>query len=168
MPGPTANVAPIVVLLIVGWRVYGRFRRSVGPQTVRRGRMMGRIAVYAVLILFFAVVSIEVVPNLRVLAGMLGGLALGAPLGVYGLHLTRFDKAGEAYMYTPNPYMGVGLSLLLVGRLAYRLIVLSDMAKQPQPHMPVMQSPLTLFIFGLLAGYYMTYFSGILVRTREK
>ena len=30
-----------------------------------------------------------------------------------------------------------------------------------------MHSPLTLFIYGLLAGYYMAYFTGVLARSHE-
>jgi hypothetical protein len=63
--------------------------------------------------------------------------------------------------------MGVGLSLLLVARLAYRIITLSGAVGQSRMESQLMQSPLTLFIFGLVAGYYIAYFTGVLARHRE-
>jgi hypothetical protein len=168
MPGSPDNLVPTVLIFLVGWRVYGRFRRNIGPQLLKRRRMMVRIGIYAVLSLVLGVFSLVVVPRLAVVGGLLGGLALGVPLGLYGLHLTRFETRAEGHFYTPNPYMGVGLSLLLAVRVGYRLVVFSGMADQTRPHPQLMQSPLTLFFFGLLAGYYMAYFSGVLVRSGEK
>jgi hypothetical protein len=168
MPAAPVNVVPIAVLCLIGWRVYGRCRRSVGRQPLNPKRMILRIVIYALLTLILAVVSLVLVPRLTVFAGLLGGLAPGAALGLYGLHLTRFETTAEGRFYTPNPYMGVGVSMLLVARLAYRILVLSGTAAQPGTRPQVMQSPLTFFLFGLLAGYYMAYFNGVLAHSREK
>jgi hypothetical protein len=92
----------------------------------------------------------------------------GALLGLYGLHLTRFEKEGEAVFYTPNPYMGAALLILLAARLAYRFLVLTRPAKPSVMRPELMQSPLTMFLFGLLAGYYMTYYAGVLRRNRKQ
>jgi len=43
-------------------------------------------------------------------------------------------------------------------------LVFSQVQQPAQPRPQFMGSPLTLFIFGLLAGYYMTYYAGILIR----
>ena len=67
--------------------------------------------------LFLGVFSLLTVGRLAVIGGLAGGLALGVPLGLYGLHLTRFETTPEGRFYTPNPYMGVGLSMLLAGRV---------------------------------------------------
>jgi len=168
MPAGPVNIVPIVVICLIGWRMYGRVRRSVGQQALRPKRMMFRICIYAVLTLVLAVVSLLAGPHLFVFAGLLGGLVPGAILGLYGLHLTQFETTAAGRFYTPNPYMGVGLSMLLVGRLAYRLILFSGAAEQTRPQPRLMQSPLTLFIFGLLAGYYMAYFTGVLLQSPER
>ena len=62
--------------------------------------------------------------------------------------------------------MGVGISMLFVARLAYRLTVLYGTSAEPSTPQ-LMRSPLTMFLFGLLAGYYITYFIGILMRNKE-
>jgi hypothetical protein len=168
MPAAPVNIVPTILIFVVGWRLISRFRRNFGRQSLRPKRMIMRITIYALLTLFLAVVSLVLVPRLSVFLGLVGGLAPGAALGLYGLHLTRFEKTPEGRFYTPNPYMGVGLSMLLVARLLYRFLAVSGMAAPPQTQPQLMQSPLTYFIYGLLAGYYMAYFTGVLARSREK
>jgi hypothetical protein len=159
------NVVPTLLLIIVGWRMVIRFRRNVGRQPLNPKRMIFRICIYALITSLLAAAAM--VPELRlpVLAGLAGGLVGGAALGFYGLHLTRCETTTEGRFYTPNPYMGVGLSVLLLGRLIYRCVEISNATQSGAvPHFE--QSPLTLFFYGLLAGYYMTYFAGVLQRHR--
>jgi hypothetical protein len=94
------------------------------------------------------------------LAGLAAGIAAGAALGVLGLRRTIYEQIGGAYFYTPNAHIGVLVSVLFLGRLLYRgyeFYVLG--AAQPQDFAG---SPLTLLVFGVLAGYYTTYAAGLL------
>ena len=59
------------------------------------------------------------------------------------------------------------LSFLLIGRIAYRFWVLGDLTTAAN-HPPPMQSPLTFFVFGLIAGYYVVYRIGLFVHTHDK
>jgi hypothetical protein len=94
-------------------------------------------------------------------------LVLGAGLGFIGLRLTKFETNAEGHFYTPNTHIGVALSLLFVGRMLYRFWVLRDVTVAPG-HPPPFQSPLTFFIFGLIAGYYLVYYVGLFVHTHDK
>jgi len=70
--------------------------------------------------------------------------------------------------YQPNLYFGMSLSLLLVGRIIYRVLVLTDHVQSlGNPPPQFMQSALTLYLFNLTAGYYLTYYSGVLLRSRR-
>jgi hypothetical protein len=105
----------------------------------------------------------------KLLLGISSGVALGVGLGFLGLRLTKFETTEAGHFYTPNTSIGVGLSLLFVGRIIYRFWVLSNVAAekgQPQPQL--FQSPLTLLIFGLIAGYYIVYYIGLFVHTHDK
>jgi hypothetical protein len=51
--------------------------------------------------------------------------------------------------------------------MLYRLWVFRD-ATTAAGHPPPFQSPLTFFIFGLIAGYYIVYFIGLFVHTHDK
>ena len=59
---------------------------------------------------------------------------------------------------------GVALSLLFVGRMLYRFWSLHEAVAHNQP--PLFQSPLTFFIFGLVAGYYLVFQTGVLRHAR--
>ena len=70
--------------------------------------------------------------------------------------------------YTPNAHLGIALSLLFVARLAYRFVEVFVIAPAaPRSGAEFAQSPLTLAVFGLLAGYYISYAIG-LVRWRAR
>ena len=157
---------PVIFVCLILWRIYSRVRRNIGRQPLKRGRLMFRMGIYAVITAVLLAVVLAVPDNLKLLTGLLGGLVLGVPLGLYGVKLTKFEVTPEGRFYTPNPFLGVGMSMLMVGRIAYRFLILADAAKaqtQPQP----MHSALTFLTFGLLAGYYITYFAGVLRRGRE-
>jgi hypothetical protein len=83
------------------------------------------------------------------------------------VRLTRFETTDEGHFYTPNTHIGIGLSVLFAGRIAYRFIVLGDVATAQNPA-PPFQSPLTFFIFGLTVGYYIVYQIGLFVHTHDK
>ncbi len=87
-------------------------------------------------------------------------------LAFVGLKLTNFETTAQGRFYTPNPYIGTALTVLLAARLVYRLIVLSNSSQNPTQPPPLMQSSLTLCVFGILAGYYMAYYIGVLARSK--
>ena len=97
------------------------------------------------------------------LLALAGGAAAGAGLGVYGLRLTIFEESSNGLFYTPNAHLGIALSLLMLGRIAYRFVQIYLMdGTAGMSSTDFMRSPLTLLIFGTLAGYYLTYAIGLL------
>jgi cytochrome b561 len=100
-----------------------------------------------------------------VLAGMGGGLVLGSVVGLVGLHFTEFEATPQGRYYKSHPYIGISIAALLVIRMAYRMTALTGNSPQAPTNPAAMQSPLTLAIFGLLAGYYITFYAGVLVRS---
>ena len=101
------------------------------------------------------------------LLGIGGGLFLGALLGFVGLRLTKFETTDAGHFYTPSTPIGVVLSLLFLGRMLYRFWVIRNVATAPAGP-PPFQSPLTFFIFGLIAGYYLVFYIGLFVHTHDK
>jgi hypothetical protein len=105
------------------------------------------------------------------LEGLLGGVIAGAALGAVGIRLTRFERdAAGNDLYVPNAWIGGALTLLLIGRLAWRFLVSMPQLQDPaMAHAtPAMgNSPLTLAIFGLTIGYYICYFACLLVHHRR-
>jgi len=161
----TPSLVPALVLPYLAWRIYRRFHRNVGRQLLHPRRLVAGIVVFGLVSLLLLAFSYSSPP---LLAGLGGGLVLGLPLAWCGLRLTRFESNnGGQHFYTPNTYIGVALTLMLAGRVMYRVGVLYFASPEPGSLPPtVMQSPLTLFMVGLTAGYYITYNSGVLLRKR--
>jgi len=151
---------------LVAWRVVRRVRKNIGRQPVQTKRMIARIVIFSAITLMFGVFGYLFHPSVLLWLG--GGLALGVPLAFLGLHLTQFEETPEGHFYTPNTYIGIGLSVILVGRILFRMVKVSSLsgasASSTQPLANITQSGLTLFFFGLVAGYYIAYFTGVLVR----
>jgi hypothetical protein len=160
----SAPIAPVLVGGLVAWGIYRRVRRNIGRQPLRPRRITISIAVFSVVSVLFIVASARHAP---LLLGILGGLLAGSLLGLFGLRLTQFETTDQGHFYTPNTQIGVALSALFIGRMLYRFWVLRD-SVTATGHPPPFQSPLTFFIFGLIAGYYIVYYIGLFVHTHDK
>jgi len=161
---PAQNIITIAVLSLVAWRVYGRFRRMVGRQRLSRIRPVITIVVFTSLICvvgWFTLIHPERLPWL------VAGVGAGVGLAVYGLRLTQFEPTREGLFYTPNAHLGIALSLLFVGRILYRLAEVYTFQTAAPGASDFVRSPVTLSIFGLLAGYYVAYAVGLVRWRRE-
>ena len=167
MQMPCANILPILIMLpLIAWRAYSRVKRNIGRQTLSKRRPWVTMVIFPLLIVLL---SFGAYSHHRpaLFAAMAGVIAGGIVLGIYGLRHTKFDATPEGLFYTPNAHIGIALSVLFIGRVIYRMFVLYSMNPYaPQSSSDFAASPLTLGIFGLLAGYYVTYAIG-LVRWRQ-
>jgi hypothetical protein len=162
-------ITPILIGALLVWAIVRRVRRTFGRQPVQPVRMWLRIG-----ILTFAGVAIVATSGMRsaaMLEALIGGLLCGAALGGLGLRHTRFEVTTEGRFYTPHTYIGLAVMLLFLGRLAYRFLYFSigtggTFLTDPQAAAAYQRSPLTLGTFGLLVGYYVLYYAGVLFRTR--
>ena len=155
---------PILFGGLMAWGIYRRVRRNIGRQPLRPRRIMVSIVMLSVISVLIFSLSLQL-PKL--VFGMGGGLLLGALLGFVGLRLTKFETTEAGHYYTPNTHIGIALSVLFVGRMAYRFWAIRDVTVAPNSP-PPFQSPLTLFIFGLIAGYYLVYYLGLFGHTHDR
>jgi hypothetical protein len=157
------TVTLLVLLPLLAWRVYARFRRMVGRQRLSKIRPWITLAIFPTLIFFLGLAAMAHVERLWWLAA---GLSIGSLLGHFGQRRTRFEATPQGLFYTPNAHLGIVLSLLFVARIIYRFVeIYAFEPTVPQGMDDFARSPLTLAVFGLLAGYYVTYAIG-LVRWR--
>ena len=158
--------AYIIFGALMAWGVYRRVRRSIGRQPLRPTRSIIRLVILCLVSLM--IIAVGCLLDWRILAAYGGGLVPGAALGLLGLKLTQFETTQDGrHFYKPDTRIGVALSLLLTGRLIYRMVVLNDITMAPN-HPPKMQSPLTYFIIGLTIGYYIVYSIGLIIHAHEK
>ena len=149
----------LVVALIV-WRVYSRIRRVIGRQRLSAVRPWITVVLFPLIAVLVLVTSF-VHPMTGV--ALVGGAVVGTALGVLGKRLTKFEATPAGLFYTPNAHLGIALSLLMVLRLGYRFVMLQMNGQSFDPQsMQLAASPLTMAIFGTLAGYYVTYAIGLL------
>lgn len=166
-------VTPYLVAALVIWGLYRRMRRSFGRQRVTEGRMWLRIGIFTVLTVITVLVTVGTAAahDFKVLGGLVAGIACGAVLGYVGLRHTRFEVTSEGRYYTPHTYMGLAVTALFVGRLVYRFLSIYDgtlpaAAAAARGFGAYQANPFTLAALGVLAGYYVLYYLGVLQRTR--
>src|SRR5581483_2618965 len=111
---------PALLVPLIGYRVYRRFRTSFGRQPVQTKRMVARIVILAVIATLFIALAFT---QLMTLGAAVLGLAIGGIVGVIGLRLTKFELGPQGNFYTPHAYIGGAVSALLVARLVYRFFI---------------------------------------------
>jgi hypothetical protein len=159
-PFDTSVIAPVAIGALIAWRLYARMRRVIGRQRLSAVRPWITVIVFPLLLLIFLVGALVQPVSAAALAL---GAVIGIGLGRYGTRLTKFEATPAGLFYTPNAHLGIALSLLLLPRIAYRFMRLHMNGQGfDLQSMQMNSSPLTLAIFGTLAGYYATYAVGLL------
>jgi len=153
---------------LLAFAIYRRVRRNIGRQALSATRLKVRIGIFGIV---GTLLLLACARDPALSAAMLAGVAGGVALAWFGLKHTQFEVTPEGRFYTPHTYIGAFVSALFLGRIAYRFIVLYStshaMAADANPFAAYQRSPLTLAIFGILLGYYVAYYAGILHRNRE-
>jgi hypothetical protein len=150
----------LVLIPLLAWRMYRRFKRMVGRQRFSSVRPWITLVVFPLIVVLLGATTRSQPMGLWVLAA---GVIAGTLLGVYGIRNTLFESTGQGLFYTPNAHLGLALSLLLVARIAFRLVQVftADPQMLQNGTYDFGRSPLTLAVFGLLAGYYVAYAIGL-------
>jgi len=156
----THHLVVIAFALLVVWRMYARIRRVIGRQRLSILRPWITVVVFPLILLL--VLSTSLLHPMTATA-VLAGVVVGIALGLLGTRLTRFEATPAGLFYTPNAHLGIALSLLLVLRIGYRVVMLQASGQGLDPRSLQMgASPLTMALFGTLAAYYVTYAVGLL------
>ncbi|GAB2554027.1 DUF1453 domain-containing protein [Rhodanobacter koreensis] len=167
----------LIMLPLLAWIVWRRVSRQFGRQPIRRKRMIARIVVFSVIGVLLALSGFH---RVELAGGLFGGVLIGGALGLLGIRLTRFEvDPVKGDCYVPNPWIGALLTVLLLGRLLWRFMVVLPQMQQVSamttqvggyPGSPMggyASSPLTMLVIGLLVGYYIVYFGGLLIHHRR-
>lgn len=153
---PAPAVAAILAPLIL-WRVYQRVRRLMVRQQSFAWRHWLSIGIMSALVVVFAVLGRR---DLLAVAGLAGGVVAGIGLSWLALRRSQFEHVGADYFFVPHAPIGALVSLLFIGRLLYRGY--EFYVYGPLDGASTTISPLTMIVFGIMAGYYANYARGIL------
>jgi hypothetical protein len=161
MPRDFSQIGTYLLVALFVFAVYRRLRRTFGRQPLRPRRMMVRI------VLFAALLSPTLLRSSAFAGAAAAGIVAGILLALWGASRTRFERAGAQLFYVPHTYTGIAVSLLFIGRVAYRLLqaygATHGMRAAPAAAgaesgvATYVSSPLTLGLFFVLAGYYVCY-----------
>ncbi|AZR24622.1 hypothetical protein [Xanthomonas vasicola] len=157
-----APLTPYLSMAAIGYFYYRRIRRSFGRQQWKPVATAVRsvVLLIAVAALAFAVYGL---PQVRV--GIAAGTLVGIGLGALSLRYTHAERVDGQGWYTPNPWIGGGLMLVLLGRLAWRW---ADGAFNAGAAGAGSQaSPLTLGIAAALVLYSLVHVGGLWWRLRQ-
>jgi hypothetical protein len=160
-PGHPSILVSLLIAALIAWRFYYRVRRMVGRQRLSKVRPWVTVCVLPTLLLVF--IGSSIARPMSLLA-VLSGTVVGVALGIYGLRATRFEPTPDGLYYTPSAHLGIALSVLLLGRVGYRMaqVYIAPNPGVSPPPVALAGTPITLLIFGALAGYYVTYAIGLL------
>jgi hypothetical protein len=162
-PIAPSTLSPLLLTAAVGFAYVRRIRRSFGRQPYHARRTHVRLAllVFACAGLVFMAAT---VPVANLAPAIAAGLVLGGALGAFAVLHTQVEVADGMRCYTPHPWIGGVLSLLLVARLAWRFAsgALSGGAAQAAQN----ASPLTLGIAATLVAFYLVNGAGLAWRMR--
>jgi hypothetical protein len=170
-----SQIGPFLFAALVVFAIYRRFRRSFGRQPLRPARMRVRMVLLTVLVCLLLPAALR---STQFLAAEIVGAALGIGLGVWGAQRTRFLTHDGQLYYVPHTYTGIVVSLLFLGRLVYRIVLIyggthaanayasADSAQAFAPA-SMLKSPLTVGIFFLLAGYYLYYYGWVMRKSKH-
>lgn len=156
---------------LIVFSIYRRLRRNFGAQPLRPKSMSVRIVV---LLVVAAVLLPLAFRSTEFLLLGVGGLGAGLALGLFAASRTRFEKRAGLLYYIPHTYTGLLVTALFLGRLLYRLFELvatgalsgatpTNTGPEAYGTQAMLHSPLTFGVFFVLIGYYVTYYSRLLV-----
>ena len=161
----------ILIAAFVIWRVGSRVWRLTTKQPVRPLSLQIRSAVLALVILLMIATNLS---HPLVLEGLAAGVAAGIAAGWFGLRGSTFENTPDGLFYTPHRGLGAAIALLFVGRIVYRFLQFSNVSNltpvdgvSAGPMAALGRSPLTMALFGLFAGYVITYSIGVVKWYRE-
>ena len=164
----SAQLLPSLIIPFVGWRIYSRVRRNIGRQPFHQRRWRSAVIVFS---LATAALGWLAAPSLPALGALGVGLLLGTALTFPAFRLTRFESSAAGNFYTPNIVIGLGVTLLFLGRIAYRIVAVLGMSEAERAAAggaASYQSPLTLLTYGVTAGFYIAYNASLLLHAHKK
>jgi hypothetical protein len=156
----------LILAPLIAFGLYRRFKRSFGRQKLVLHRMVLRMVVLSVVSALF----LCWLPTAAGFAAAAAGLVVGVSLAFIDLSHTEVVRTDAGSFFTPNRWIGLVVTSLFVARLTVRLFAVyqhSAEVGQGVPSPPSLQrSPLTLALYFLLAGYYVSYYAGVLKKER--
>jgi hypothetical protein len=178
MPFDPHNLGGTVIFMaFVLVILYRRFRRNFGKQKLNPSYMIFRMTVLCVLGVLLLIPTFF---SQELAVMTLIGAAIGVGLAIWAAKHTKFLRQDGVLYYLPHTYAGMVVTALFVGRIGYRIFVMSQprmMGGATMDMTPGMgdfggfgsiyHNPVTRLVFFILIGYYVYYYWYVLHESRH-
>ncbi|CAH1210541.1 Protein csk22 [Paenibacillus allorhizoplanae] len=154
----------VIPILIFGFFIYRRVKRTIGFQKLTRGRLIFRLSLFS---LFGVVIFLLGFVHPIHFIGYLIGLAGGALLGRTAIRHTRFEHRSDGWYYRTHLWIEITVLVLFLGRIAYRYASVAISTEPTTTFSPAELSqftkdPVTAGVFFIIVSYYVLFFSYLL------
>ena len=146
---------------VVAWRLVVLVHRLFAWQRFSEPYLWLRAGSLSVLILFVALIAFEEHTAFFALAA---GLVLGTVLGLASVRSTTFMPSGGETLVQPDRVVGLLLSVLLIGRVCWRLAAGPADVGLGWNLASFVRNPSTMLLFGLCSAHFLAYALGIVLR----
>jgi hypothetical protein len=177
-------VSVLIPVVLIGWGIYRRIKRTIGYQQVRPKRMVFRIVVFAIVGLL--ILSLAFSHPIQYVGDAVG-LLCGVTLGYFGIRQLKIEKREQGWFYRTHGTVEAIVLVLFIGRIAYRLIetmvlhpgAMGGAGANPyaggyggsaaagNPYGDITHDPLTSGVFFVIVSFYI-YFYGYLLRRAKR
>lgn len=158
-------LTPLLALLLMPVSIVQRYRTGTARRRVRRWVMALNVTVagmsMALLVLFATLMTLWVP---AALPGALVGLTGGVVLGTIGLAVSRWEATPRDFYLTPNRWLVLTITLVVVVRLLYGLWrgwAAWNIGSDDGSWLAVAGVPGSLAAGGLVLGYQLAYWLGV-------
>lgn len=161
----------IIIAVLVLFGLYRRVRRTVGFQYLVRRRLTTRVVIFSILAL--AILAAGAANPMSYVSDAVG-LVIGGIIAYISARTTKFEMRNGRWGYFQHLWIGIGLIVLFIGRLAFHFIEISQevgkiqqqASGQNQMSAQSLSDPWTSGILMLLVAYYIGYFAFLLRKVR--
>jgi membrane protein CcdC involved in cytochrome C biogenesis len=167
---PMNHSASIVVpVVLIAFALYRRIRRTIGYQKLAKRAMTTRIVIFAIIgALILAAGAMRPIVYVYDLAG----IAAGVVLAYYAIRTTTFERRGDSWFYRPNPWVGIILLALFIGRVADRLYEVYTLYGSSSVHNAGNQAqlnhdPFTAVVLFAIVTYYAVYYTFVIRKEKH-
>ena len=162
---------PLLVVVLIPVSLVQRIRRGTMRRQARGWVVTANVIAVTLSIAMFligALITSRWVPE--VLQYSLGGLGLGAVLGLIGFGLTRWESSRGVVHYTPNRWLVLTVTLFVAARILYGIWRVSAAWQGGVEQMAAVAAPgiaTSLAAGAVVLGYYFIYWIAVRRRLRS-
>lgn len=158
-------LVPIAVIALMPLILIQRYRAGKARREARAWVATINLAVMAFSALCFLITAAFTtiwIPG--ALRGAAIGMAIGLPLGVLGLAITRWEPTGRSLHYTPNRWLILIVTLIVSARVGYglwRTFAVAQAGMSGAALVAAFGVPESLAAGATVIGYYLAYHAGL-------